>query len=133
MEFTLAVALVAMIILTLVYRVLPYRLASDKKPSIALLPKYKKHISTSLMHSDLEGKLAQYGFKKLGSKNDTIYFTRGALLGDFSVKLMKIKLGVTPLEPYKFEITLQAGWLVAFDTGDFWTFITELSRKLETT
>ena len=45
---------------------------------------------------------------------------------------MKIKLGITPLESHRFEITLQAGWLVAFDTGDLWTFITELSSKLET-
>lgn len=133
MELALAAALFTLVILTITYQTIPYRLVSNRKPPIAILPKYKNNITTKLSISELEVQLKNHGFEKIGTKNNTIYFTRGALLGDFSVKVMKIKLGITPLGSYKFEITLQAGWLVAFDTGDFWTFIIELSKKLETT
>ncbi len=43
-------------------------------------------------------------------------------LGEFRVKEPHVGLS---------EVTLEASWVVAFDTGDFWTFITELANKLE--
>ena len=46
---------------------------------------------------------------------------------------MKIKCGISEPTNGKSTVTLEAGWMVAFDTGDFWTFLTELKHKLEKT
>lgn len=31
------------------------------------------------------------------------------------------------------DLTVEASWVVAFDTGDFWQFTTELTGRLEST
>ena len=129
-KIIIAVA-IGLIAFTLVYKLIPYRRVGNSKPPIAFLPKYVKDIRLNLNQEELEAKLANFGFKKSSSKNGITYFQRGSLLGDFSVKLLKIKLGVAEPKNGMSEITLEAGWIVAFDTGDFWIFITELSTKLE--
>jgi len=81
--------------------------------------------------AELENKLSTYGFKKISSINNLTYYERGSLLGDFSVKIMKVKLGVKEIHNGISEITIAASWFAAFDTGDFWILITELTRKSE--
>ena len=127
------IVVVALVGITAAYKLIPHRRVGDRKPLLALLPKYKKSISLNISEEQLESKLATYGFKKSGSKVGFSYFERGSLLGDFSfsVKLMKVKLGVKEPHDGLSEVTLQASWVVAFDTGDFWTLITELANKLE--
>jgi hypothetical protein len=129
-QYILVTAVVLVLVITAVYRLMPYRIASGKKPSFTLLPKYRKTIDTSLDFEQLDKELEQYGFKKSKSDGGTDYYTRGSLLGDFSVNLMKVRLGVSKPENGKAELTLEASWVVAFDTGDFWSFISELGRKL---
>lgn len=124
-------ALAAVTVITAIYKVIPYRLASGTKPFFTLLPKYRKPIDTSLDSEDIDKKLEQYGFKKTKSDGETSYYTRGALLGDFSVKLMKVKLGVSQQGDGKAGLTLEASWVVVFDTGDLWAFISELGEKLQ--
>ncbi len=72
------------------------------------------------------------GFIKAGEKNGFTYFERGSWLGDFSIKLAKVRVGIKALQEGMAEITMEAGWVVAFDTGDFWTEMTKLSAALET-
>ncbi|SFM70810.1 hypothetical protein [Marinobacter zhejiangensis] len=127
----LIVAVALVVVITAVYKVLPYRLASGKKPFFTLLPKYRKPIDTSLDVDQLDKKLAQYGFKKTKSDGNFNYYTRGSLLGDFSVNLIKVKLRMSKPQNRQAELTLEASWVVAFDTGDFWLFISELGQKLE--
>ncbi len=124
-------AVIVLIFFTLLYKLIPYRRAGDRKPLIALLPKYKKTVHLKANKSELENKLSTYGFKKIRSVNKSTYYERGYLLGDFSVKITKIKLEVKEIYNDLAEITLAASWFAAFDTGDFWIFITELAKKLE--
>jgi len=118
---------------TLAYKVAPFRAAGEKKPLLALLPKYRKRIRIGCTPSELESRLASNGFSKSGTKNNTTYYHRGSLLGEFSVKLIKVKLGIAELEDGMSDVTLEASWVIACDTGDLWLFITELSSKLEET
>ena len=57
---------------------------------------------------------------------------RGHILGDFSIKLAKVNLLVTEPKSGFVEFAIEAGWVAAFDTGDFWQFLTELKAKVET-
>jgi len=125
------IIVVALAGITAAYKLIPHRRVGYRKPLVALLPKYKKSIRLNISQEQVESKLATYGFKKSGSKDGFSYFERGSLLGDFSVKLIKVKLGVKEPHVGLSEVTLEASWVVAFDTGDFWTFITELANKLE--
>mgnify|MGYP000073368739 CR=1 FL=1 len=130
-QYILIAAVLSVLVITVVYKLMPYRAVSGKKPFFTLLPKYRKEVDTSLNSDQLDRKLAQYGFKKNMSDGSTDYYTRGSLIGDFSVNLMKVRLGVSKQENGKSELTLEASWVVAFDTGDFWSFISELGHKLE--
>ncbi len=132
MDFVLTI-LAGITAFTLVYKATPYRTAGEKKPFLALLPKYRKRIRFGCTTSELESRLASNGFTKSATKNDVTYYHRGSWLGDFScnVKVMKVKLGIAELKDGMSDVTLEAGWVVAFDTGDFWSFLTELTRNLE--
>ncbi|NES24739.1 MAG: hypothetical protein F6K41_38970, partial [Symploca sp. SIO3E6] len=80
---------------------------------------------------NLEKILASQGFQPIGKKNGRAYFTRGSVLGDISIKLAKIRVGVKEQTDGQSELTVEASWIVAFDTGDFWQFTSELAGKLE--
>jgi len=123
------VALVALI--TLIYKALPFRLAEGKKPLIAFFPKYKKRVSHNLTNEEIERKLSEFGFKKTSSKNDASKFSRGSILGDISIKLAKVNVGIQKITDNEHEITVQAGWVAAFDTGDHWQFLNELCNKIK--
>jgi hypothetical protein len=130
------IVVVVVVAFTLSYKLVPYRQLSGKKPTLALFPKYQTEVnwaSSDLTLTEIEQKLADFGFKKSKMENEVTLFQRGHLLGDFSVKLMKVKCGVSAPKRGKSTITLEAGWMAAFDTGDFWTFLTELKQKLERT
>ena len=125
---------VVLAIFTMVYKWIPYSELMETKPSLALLPKYKTEVTLAGDLADavaLEKKLASYGFKKASEKDGKTYFVRGHILGDFSIKLAKIRLGFKSLPNSRSEITLEASWFMAFDTGDCWTFLAELSQKLQ--
>jgi len=118
---------------TVSYRLLPFRNAGDRRPFLALVPKYKKRIVSSESDEALEEQLARYGFRKRKQSGATASFTRGSVLGDLSIELAKVDVGLSRLNDEALEITVQAGWVAAFDTGDHWELITELGRKLEST
>ena len=134
MEWILYV-LLAWVVITVLYKVIPYSELSATKPSVALLPKYKTEVTLAADLADpaaLEKKLVSFGFKKSSEKDGKIWFVRGHVLGDISIELVKIKLGFKSLQSNRSEVTLEASWLILFDTGDCWTFLTELSQKLGT-
>jgi hypothetical protein len=131
--------IVAYVVLKLIFRVAykmkPYREMVAIKPSIVLLPKYKAEVTLADELVDsvaLEKRLASFGFKKSSEEDGRTYFVRGHILGgfSFSIKHVRLKLGFKSLQNGKSEITLESGVPIAFDTGDCWTFLTELSEKL---
>ena len=129
---TTILAVVGMLmIVTALYKLLPYRVAGTKKPFLALLPKYKKRVKHSLTRAQLEEMLAEFGFEKVGGDKSLMKFSRGFVLGDFSIKLAKINVGLKTIADNEHEITVQAGWVAAFDTGDHWQLIAELGERIE--
>ena len=121
------------------YKVLPYREMSREKPGFSFLPKFKTQIAlpASVTNAqqpmeELAKLLSQSGFKKKSEKGQTAKFTRGHLLGDISIKLVKIKLLVKLQSNNSADLCIMAAWVAAFDTGDFWVFLNELKNKFET-
>lgn len=131
MEIKILAVACVIVLTTALYKLLPFRRAEGKKPFLAFLPKYKKLVKHSLSRSQLDEKLSEYGFKKVKQESALGKFTRGSALGDISIKLTKVKVGLREISDNEHEITVQAGWVAAFDTGDYWQFITELSDKIE--
>jgi hypothetical protein len=131
METTILATVVILVLVTVLYKLLPHRIAGKKKPFLALLPKYKKRVKHSLTRKQLEEKLAEFGFRKTGDSDSLIKFSRGSILGDISIKLAKVNVCLETIAEHEHEITVHAGWVAAFDTGDHWQFITELSERIE--
>ena len=129
---------VTLAVITTLYKITPHRSLGEKKPFISFFPKFKTNVKlpSALLESEnpekeLETSLSDYGFIKK-TKNDSITkYSRGHILGDFSIKLAKVNLLVTEPNSGCVEISIEAGWVAAFDTGDFWKFLTELKSKIE--
>lgn len=131
MEIKLIIAAAIVVAITILYKILPFRSAGSTKPFVAFLPKYKKVLDIALPDDVIEEKLSIHGFKRIGDSNGVMTFSRGSVIGDISIKLAKVKIGVKNLSNAKLEVTIQAGWVAAFDTGDHWKFIMELCKQLE--
>lgn len=101
----------AMVGVSVVYRLLPSRMPSPKKPVIAVFPKYTfPYDSIATLHEQL----ALQGFKKATENT----FVRGNVLGDFMASWIKLKVSIDQNHQVA---TLQSGVLgIAFDTGDLW-------------
>ncbi|UTW04705.1 hypothetical protein KDX31_06815 [Amphritea atlantica] len=127
----LLIVVLGLVGITVLYKLIPCRNLGTKKPFIALLPKYKKSVKHSLSNADLEEKLAGFGFKKVKESESWQTFTRGSILGDISIKLAKVNVGLRKISDYEHEVTVQAGWVAAFDNGDHWKFTKELTEKIE--
>ena len=130
---------VELIAFTLLYKSLPHRNIENTKPSFSVFPKFKTKVKlpATLLESEnvekeLEEVLSEYGFVKKSQKNSVTKYSRGHVLGDFSIKLLNINLLVTKPQSGVVEFAIEAGWVAAFDTGDFWQFLTELKTKVET-
>ena len=125
----------AVIGITVLYKMLPHRSLGGRKPFIAIMPKYKTLVTLPdelLAIEKLSEKLGEYGFSLKSEADGNSKFTRGHILGDISIKLAKVNLNVIKPVGNQSEFTVEAGWVVGFDTGDFWKFLTELKQKIET-
>ena len=132
METTIVLVAVGVLVAcTILYKLLPHHDVGLKKPLVTFFPKYKKRVKHTLSQYEVEEKLAAFGFKKTGGSGDLMAFSRGATLGDFSVKLSKVAVGLEKIADNEHEITIHAGWVVAVDTGAHWQFITELADRIE--
>ena len=119
------------VIITLSYKLVPFRQAGPKKPRLAIFPKYKLMVNSNLNDVEREKILGELGFNKTKNSGSLTKYTRGSTLGDLSIKLSKVNITLNEMDNKKLEVTIQAGWVAAFDTGDHWQFITELGQKLK--
>lgn len=131
MKTTLLLAGAALTVSTFAYKFLPFRKPGKQRPFLAVLPKYRKVIASGASDHALAGKLAQHGFEKTKQRGSTTKFRRGSVLGDLSIELSKVDISLTRINENSLEITVQAGWVAAFDTGDHWDLITRLGAELE--
>ncbi|BFM49012.1 hypothetical protein [Marinomonas sp. THO17] len=131
MEIQIISVVVLLVVITALYKFLPYREMGDKKPFFALFPKYIKVIECDTQSTSEEEILSGLGFKKVKQDASITKYTRGSVLGDISIKLSKVDVYLRSISPTEMEVAVQARWVAAFDTGDHWQFLSELSKKLE--
>jgi len=116
---------------TILYKVLPHRNLGQKKPILALFPKYKNEVPKPKSVYRVEEVMSSLGFEKKKDQGGSIKYSRGSIAGDISVKLMKINVTFSPISNGNLPYTVEAAWVVAFDTGDHWDFTKQLGDKIE--
>ena len=108
----------AVLITTILYKVLPFRNLSDTKPGFTLFPKYV--VSFDKPVADIESALTQMKFRK--TESDT--YTRGKVYGDFSAKSIKLAVQI---DQGQGQIKVYAPFFgILFDTGDLWQVTTDI-------
>jgi len=108
------------VIMTLIYKVLPYKQWKNKRPSFVLFPKYIAQYSSST--EDIISRIQTLDFKPIGKSNKR--FIRGKAFGDFSAKWIKIEI---LLEREKKELRVFSRFIgIIFDNGDLWEIISNL-------
>ena len=111
------VAVGAVAVLSIVYRLVPHRCLSDKKPLIAFFPKYLFPIDRDIAVLNLEAS----GFKNYKGTNT---FVRGYFWGDFLASITR--LNVVIKGDAAFLHVLLMG--ILFDTGDSWKIAKEIQK-----
>jgi hypothetical protein len=131
--WTIVTAVAVVLVISLIYRIRPYRELPDRKPHIAVLPKYQAKLNLAGMTVDeLESRLNKCGYQKNKESDNAIVFSRGSVTGDLSVEALKSKFTVAKPFAESTQATLEAAWMVAFDTGDFFRLFGELKERIET-
>ena len=134
MNIVISVVII-LVILTLLYKLMPFREMGKNKPGFALFPKYKTTISLSSSNNQntdyITQKLAELGFKVTSSKDGVTSYSRGSIMGDLSVKIAKVNLTFSMSSNSEGILTVGAGWIAAFDTGDHWQLLSEIKDRVE--
>ena len=120
-----------------------YKLKSPRplpasKPSFCLLPKFESSISLPRSIAEaaqpsepLAERMAEADFSVAQQTDDALVFSRGSVLGGFSVEIAKITVRFTlPLQSSA-RFSIEYGSFAAFDTGDLWQFTEELTARVE--
>jgi len=121
------------------YKFKPFSELSVARPSFSVLPKYfvSVHIPESVILSEtpsksLESMLSSLDFKLEQTTESEIRLVRGSVLGDFSLKIAKVRVSAPLPLLSATRIRVEYGSFAAFDTGDLWKFCRELQEKLGT-
>jgi hypothetical protein len=115
----------------------PSRLLPEKKPAFEFSPAYQVPIvlSDSILfattpESELARKVETLGFSPVEKTADKVLFRRGSLLGDFSIKIIRVDLAFSLPLSRESLATVRYGSFCLFDTGDLWSFCSELRSKV---
>ena len=108
-----------------------------RKPRLKWFPKYeisiqlpRKVVKSDTPEEELEKILAESGFKIDCWTRESIQLTRGKSWGDFSAKLVKLRLTLPlPLKESS-SMKLEAADVCLFDTGDLWELTNELAQRI---
>ena len=115
---TLIIVVIAVVGFTFIYKIIPFKTWTNKKPKFSLLPKYVAKLDRPV--TDLEAALEKIQFKK--SKNGV--YTRGKVYGDFSAKAIKLAVEINK---EKNQIKVYASFIgILFDTGDIWQVTSDI-------
>ncbi len=136
-QIVLIAVIIVVVIFTLMYKMIPARPLKTKKPYFVLLPKFKtdvtladRIINTNNPLATLSEELSKFGFTPSMQDESWATYSRGHILGDFSVNITKVNIKVAQPISNPISIFVEYGWVAAFDTGDLWRFTTELKHKL---
>ena len=134
---TLIIVVAAIAVFLLAYRLKAPAALPPARPSFCFLPKYAFAIrlpanltSASDPVAELSRLLAPLGFAESKRTADSVRYSRGSLLGDFSVEVAKVHLDVSLPLVSESHVRVAYGSFAAFDTGDLWSFCTELNVKV---
>jgi len=135
--YAAAAVLVLLVLLHLRYQVKEASEMPGEKPRFCWQPKFQTAFELPGEIADggdpvgaVSRKLGEYGFGQAEVTDTEATFSRGSVVGDFSIKLAKVVLVFElPLVPtVKMEARL-GGFAPVFDTGDLWEFVSELKQK----
>lgn len=124
------VLVVVLTLMTVLYKVAPHRELGQKKPRLAFFPKYKHKVLKPDSDYRVDEIMCSLGFKKKG-RGELSQYSRGSIVGDISVKQMKVKVSFYPSGDGSLLYAVEAAWVVAFDTGDHWLLTKALGDALE--
>ena len=105
--------LLALVGMTIIYRIVPYKKWTDTKPKLVLLPKYQANFSCPVDH--IISNLEQQNFQPKESSVDT--YTRGTIWG---MRGSTMKLDVHINRDAKSIQIYTSSMLILFDTSDTW-------------
>jgi len=134
---TLVIVVVAVAAFLVAYKLKSPIPLPASKPSFCLLPKFaftihlpEELVGASDSVAELGRLLEPFGFAESAHTTGTVRYSRGSLLGDFSIRIAKVDLEFSlPLES-KSHLRASYGSFAAFDTGDLWSFCSELRAKV---
>lgn len=110
-------AIIAIVLLSLLYRVTPHKSVSTQKPRLVLFPKY---VIRNLDDENVRNTLETLGFQHQGRGD---IYARGHFLGDVSARWARLNVVVGPENLYIHSPLI----VILFDTGDLWKIASALS------
>ncbi len=131
-------ASIALLIFRWFYRRRTPGALESTRPRLKWFPKYRTSVrlpegivSSAAPHEPLEKRLASSGFAFESSTREAIHFTRGKSWGDFSIKLIKLRVSfATPLSETT-TMDVEVADVCLFDTGDLWDVTKGLVETIE--
>lgn len=112
----------AVVLMSLIYRLVPFREIRSERPRLAFFPKYTAAYSGTTDH--IISNLSKMGF--LAVKGKPHFYTRGKAYGDFSVKALQLHASI---DESKQRVNVYAPYIgVFFDTGDLWQIAADAVR-----
>jgi hypothetical protein len=114
----IVIALIAVCLFTVIYKIVPFKSWKDKKPKFVLFPKYVAKFEVPVV--TIESTLVKLGF----SKSPAGQFSRGKVYGDFSAKAIKLSVII---DQSSNQIKVYASFFgILFDTGDIWQVTSDI-------
>ena len=114
----LIVIVVTVTILTVIYRLLPFKAWTDKKPKFVLFPKYIASFDKPV--NEIKSSLENNQFVLVGNNR----YSRGKFYGDFSANAIKLSVDI---DEDKKQVKVYASfWGILFDTGDIWKVTSDI-------
>ena len=112
-------------IMSVIYRLTPYKQWRPKKPILAFFPKYIANYT--IAKEQVTTNLAGMGFVE--NSNKPGLFSRGKIYGDFSAKLIQLHVDINDVDK---QLKVYAPIMgVFFDTGDLWKVIDDAINDSE--
>ncbi len=134
----LIVTAVTVAVLILAYKRSSPALLPTQKPPFCFLPKYDVPINAPISVSGaadpiaaLDRVMRSLGFAQLSETENFVGFGRGSLLGDFSVRIAKVRVEFSLPLTSDLHCRVVYGSFAAFDTGDLWTLCSEIKNEIE--
>ncbi|NVJ50669.1 MAG: hypothetical protein HWE11_09795 [Gammaproteobacteria bacterium] len=130
MDTVIIVVLIGLLLVSVFYQMMPYRALPNAPEKFTIMPKYQARCASQISDQEIDGYLQSLGFQQVSREGSRVRYVRGKLLGDISIRLLRIHVEVERITASEVIVKLKAGWLVIFDTGDHAKFLTALVEHM---